>query len=77
MKQLFYGVVIIAILCLLPAFSFIAEAQTARIVNVPVYAPGGKYLNEFITADSAGRGTADNTTYVPGSRSGILCKFSH
>ena len=64
MKQLFYGFVVNAILCLLPAFSFIADAQTARIVNVPVYAPGGKYLNEFIAADSAGRGTTDNTTYV-------------
>jgi hypothetical protein len=64
MKQLFYGFVVIAILCLLPGLSFIADAQTARIVTVPTYAPGGKYLNEFIAADSVGRGTTDNTTYV-------------
>jgi len=58
MKQLFYSFIIIAVL------SFIADAQTARIVNVPTKAAGGKYLNEFIAADSASRGTADNTTYV-------------
>jgi hypothetical protein len=64
MKQLFYSFVVLAVLCLLPALGFIADAQTARIVNVPTYAAGGKYLNEFIAADSVGRGTTDNTTYV-------------
>jgi hypothetical protein len=60
MKHLFYGISIIAIICLLPALSFGQD----RIVSVPTLATGGKYLNEFIAADSIGRGTADNTTYV-------------
>ena len=64
MKQLFYGFIVFAIICLLPALSYIADAQTARIVNVPTYAASGKYLNEYIAADSVGRGTADATTYV-------------
>ena len=58
MKQLFYSFIVIAILCLLPALSFSAD----RIINVPTGA--GQYLNEFIAADSIGRGTSDNTTYV-------------
>jgi hypothetical protein len=64
MKQLFYGFVIVAILCLLPALSFIADAQTVRVVTVPTFATSGKYLNEFIAADTTGRSTVDNTTYV-------------
>ena len=60
MKQLFYGFIVIAILGLLPAFSFSAD----RIVTVPTLAASGQYLNEFITADSINRGTTDNTVYV-------------
>jgi Secretion system C-terminal sorting domain len=77
MKQLFYGLIIIAILCLLPALSFIADAQTARIVNVPPWtATSQVYLNNFIAADSVGRGAADNTTYVL-SRDGIYYANSY
>ncbi|MGD0036445.1 MAG: T9SS type A sorting domain-containing protein [Bacteroidota bacterium] len=58
MKQLFYSFFVVVIL------SFIANAQTARVINVPTFAASGQYLNQFIAADSVGRGTADNTTYV-------------
>jgi hypothetical protein len=60
MKQLFYGFAIIAVLCFLPALGFSAD----RIVNVPTLASSGQYVNEFIAADSVGRGISDNTTYV-------------
>jgi len=60
MKQLFYGFIVIAMLCLLPALSF----STHRDVNVPTFATSGQYLNQFIAADATGRGTADTTTYI-------------
>ena len=60
MKQFFSVLLVLAMIFLMSALSF----GQGRIVNVATLAAGGKYLNEVIAADSTGRGTTDNTTYV-------------
>ena len=73
MKQLFYGFIVVAILCSLPALSFSAD----RIVNIaPSTATTLVYVDAVIAADSVGRGTADNTTYVL-SRDGVYYANSY
>ena len=60
MKQFFSVLLVLVMIFLMSALSF----GQGRIVNVATLAAGGKYLNEVIAADSTGRGTTDNTTYV-------------